>query len=353
MPSLLRSPHFPDARGRLLESAPLEAGVRRAGQEVALGFRRLQTLAPGLLRLLRYRSLGALRRSGSARWPRRLLSLVLLSALSSSCGFLGGEGEGDWGALSPISPELSRKQRAETQPGSFSYVLPVDHGVRVDASGKGHFRAPRTHGEHNGLDLLAPVGTPVFAACSGPALRSVSRSFGHWVRVICPVPEALRAPGAPIPWVSFFYAHLESSDLPFDDWQEVESGQPVGTVGKSGNARGPEVQPHLHLELIVQRNRRSAMDERHLGRDQSGVEAADFVAVSLQRSCLEPDGFGPRSQLIQRARRLDPFVFLTCLTPGKPRFVRAPSPLDAASNAWSQYYVARSFNVNSGRSALR
>ena len=43
--------------------------------------------------------------------------------------------------------------------------------------------APRTHGKHNGLDLLAPIGTALRSPCSGSAKSAVSRSFGKWVKV--------------------------------------------------------------------------------------------------------------------------------------------------------------------------
>ncbi|HSC87224.1 MAG TPA: M23 family metallopeptidase, partial [Polyangiaceae bacterium] len=148
------------------------------------------------------------------------------------------------------------------------------------------------------------------------------------------------------PWVSFFYAHLERLDFEQDKWLDVNAGAQLGTVGKTGNARGPNVQPHLHLELIVQTNRRSAMDERHLGRDQSSVAAAEHFAAALEDTCLEPLGLMPKSKQVARARRVDPFLALVCLTPEKPRFAKAPSPLESASLAWSELYLARDFNVN-------
>lgn len=326
---------------------------------------------PARLRLLRWRAKNTIKELGSAvlsvrlrrtrRIARRLLPLIALLGATVACGIVSKDGpSGKNLALGPM-PELSKPKAAAPEAvnpkAPWHYVLPVDHGVRSDASGQGHFRAPRFHGEHNGIDLLAPVGTPVFSPCDGQAMTGTSRSFGKWVHVICPVPEKYVRKGQPHPWASFFYAHLDTVDLPHDKWTDVHGAETLGKVGKSGNAQSPSVQPHLHLELIVQRNRRTAMDERHIGSDQSSVPAADHFAETLSSECMTPYGFEPKSQLLRRARRLDPFVALTCLSQKKPDFIKAPSPLTDSSLAWTRFYVAKDFNVNLGvedsRSARR
>lgn len=282
---------------------------------------------------------------------RRILPSILLGGATIACGFMS-KGDSDPGMvpmLVPNAPELAKKTKSEIPRDTpWSYVLPVDHGLRQDKSGDGSFRAPRFHGEHNGIDLLAPIGTPTFAACTGKALASVSPSFGNAVQVICPVPEGLWVGRGAEPWVSFFYAHLHETTLTKGKWIEVERGERIGSIGKTGNARGDQIQPHLHLELIVQKNQRSAMDERHLGADQSRSPAADDFAERIHESCLDPMGFHPKSHLLTRARRLDPFVALTCLSGTKPDYERAPDPLGFASTEWSRFYIARRFNVNRG-----
>jgi murein DD-endopeptidase MepM/ murein hydrolase activator NlpD len=283
----------------------------------------------------------------------RALALSL-GVVSLACGLVprdGGDGRST-PVLSPLDPELAKYKSAKASRATpWAYVLPIDHGVRADKSGEGYFRAPRFHGEHNGIDLLAPVGTPVFAACAGRAMAATSPSFGNSVQVICPVPNELWSGRGSEPWVSFFYAHLKESLLPTGRWIDVSRGAPLGSVGKSGNAGGSEVQPHLHLELIVQRNQRSAMDERHLGTDQSPSLATDTFAERMGETCLDPFGFHPKSRLLTRARRVDPFVALTCLSGQKPDFEKAPEPLGFASTEWSRFYIARRFNVNDGPEA--
>ena len=251
-----------------------------------------------------------------------------------------------------LLPEPQRRVvNRSTLEGPWAYVLPVDHGIRADESGHGYFRAPRYHGEHNGLDLLAPVGTPVFAACNGLVTAGVSPSFGSWVRVVCPVPQSL-VKGKHKPHASIFYAHLKQANVAKDTWSHVRKGAQVGLVGKTGNARGPQVQPHLHLELIIQGSQRAALAERHLGRDQSMVPEAQQFFDSLTARCLAPNGFRPRSGSIGRARRADPFLVLTCLSSDKPDYNGAPDPLDSWSRPWSQLYSAREFNVDAGPRAF-
>lgn len=300
------------------------------------------------------RGMFAPERAKLRKWARRLLPMVALVGASVACSLVSrGEGDGDSRlSLSPLAPDLSKPKLVappSVQSGApWNYVLPVDHGVRTDQSGQGHFRAPRFHGQHNGLDLLAPIGTPVFSPCAGKAMTGASQSFGRFIHVICPVPDEYMRAGGPRPWASFFFAHLAKTDLPYNQWVEVEGAQPIGQVGKSGNARGPHVKPHLHLELIIQRNRRGAMDERHLGSDQSSVGAAEYFAEQLASQCMAPVGFAPKSRLTRRARRIDPFLALTCLGEFKPNFKKAPSPLTDWSREWKQFYVAKEFNVNLG-----
>jgi len=330
-----------DAQGRL----------RSLVRQFREGLSHSARVLPSQFRLWKWRT---------GRMLKRWLPAMGLLLMTAACGLVshdGGLGDpfgdplpGGTRHLPPL-PALSKTRGAEPtrRPGApWTYVLPIDHGVRVDESGKGSFRAPRFHGEHNGIDLLAPVGTPVFAACDGQVMAGQSRSFGHWLHVICPVPEAYRKSGGSTPWASFFYAHLAEADIEPLLWHEVTRGEKLGSVGKSGNADGASVQPHLHLELIVQQNQRAAMDEHHLGSDQSSVGAAEYFAVTLEKECLDPFGFRPKSQMLRRARRLDPFVALSCLSDFKPDFRPAPAPLDLASHAWDRYYVAERFNVNRG-----
>jgi murein DD-endopeptidase MepM/ murein hydrolase activator NlpD len=244
------------------------------------------------------------------------------------------------------------KDKRETPPPPaldepWSYVMLVDHGVRSDDGGEGAFLAPRYHGLHNGLDLLAPLGTPVQAPCNGKARAGSSGSFGRFVQVVCKLPAELTRGRAA--YASLFYSHLSRTSPSKRDFESVRRGQSVGAVGKTGNAAGSEIAPHLHLEIVVHDDEQAALDESHSGRDQTSSRAADVFAAALERECLQPNGFEIKSGTLARARRIDPFVVLVCLAPDKPAFSLPRAPLDAAAQRWSEHYRAKTFDVNVGR----
>ena len=230
----------------------------------------------------------------------------------------------------------------------WGYVLPADYGVRHDRGGGGAFLAPRYHGKHNGVDLLAPIGTPTFSPCDGKAGSGTSASFGKWVKIVCPVPDELT--GGHRVYASLFFCHLSKTEVG-SDLSPIHRGQKVGEVGKTGNASGKSIAPHLHLEIVLQDSERKAEAERHSGRDQSDTKAADYFFAALDKGCLTPNQFERRGAGTRRARRADPFLVLSCLGRDKPDYQRAPNGLAASSERWSELYSAKAFDVDRGRDA--
>lgn len=229
-------------------------------------------------------------------------------------------------------------------PAPWAWVLPVDHGIRADRGGGGAFLAPRAHGSHNGIDLLAPVGTPVLAPCAGKARAGQNSSHGKWVQVVCQVPAQLALP--PARRVSLFFAHLHQITGLADDPSEVALGAEVGTVGKTGNASSSIVAAHLHFELSVHDDESQALADHHSGRDQSDSAAAHELGSAVGSRCLEPQGLAQVGGQLWRARRADPFVILTCLGARKPAYSRPSGKLAEASFAWSTRYRAQTFDVD-------
>jgi murein DD-endopeptidase MepM/ murein hydrolase activator NlpD len=146
----------------------------------------------------------------------------LLGALSDSAG----------GFLGTVASPVSGTAPVFEGPGPFS-VPPVP-GAVIGWEGHSDFGVPRPGGRtHQGNDLFAPEGTPVYATFNGFAERS-DNSLGG-------IAVSLNAPDGG----HTYNAHLSSSTIP-ERGRRVRAGEVIGYVGTSGNARGGP--PHVHFE---------------------------------------------------------------------------------------------------------
>jgi len=109
--------------------------------------------------------------------------------------------------------------------------------IRNDALGDGEFGAKRRNGRsHSGLDIEAPLGTPVYAARSGIAFcGNVPTGYGKYVMIYHP--DGFQS----------FYGHL--SNWGINPIQKVHKSDLIGFVGKTGNASSKYIQTHLHFEI--------------------------------------------------------------------------------------------------------
>ncbi len=90
------------------------------------------------------------------------------------------------------------------------------------------------HGEHKGLDLRAPKGTPVVATADGTVIfAGRDKAYGRIVRIA-------HAHG-----IETRYAHL--SDVEVKAGERVRQGRVIGRVGATGRATGF----HLHYAVVV------------------------------------------------------------------------------------------------------
>jgi murein DD-endopeptidase MepM/ murein hydrolase activator NlpD len=96
---------------------------------------------------------------------------------------------------------------------------PVDPGCP-----SGHF--------HTGVDLAAPLGTPVRATLAGVAHVEISAG-GFGLHIVIDHGDGF----------SSLYGHL--SAVAVSDGEQVAQGEVIGAVGSTGNSTGP----HLHFEL--------------------------------------------------------------------------------------------------------
>ena len=121
-----------------------------------------------------------------------------------------------------------------------SVLMPVDHATLTQPFGctslaieppstacaGGHF--------HSGIDLAAPLDTPVRAATAGVvAMHRERGGYGLYIVVVRD------------PQLSTLYAHL---DWPLvQQGQVVTVGQAIALMGSTGNSTGP----HLHFEVRI------------------------------------------------------------------------------------------------------
>ena len=109
--------------------------------------------------------------------------------------------------------------------------------IRHDSYGSGDFMAERSGPrKHNGIDLQAKIGAPVFAVRGGKVIEArFSRGMGNYV-------ELSHSGG-----YTTIYGHL--SKIAARQGQAVRQGDKIGEVGKTGNANYRSIIAHLHLEI--------------------------------------------------------------------------------------------------------
>lgn len=92
---------------------------------------------------------------------------------------------------------------------------------------------------HNAIDITAPRGTPVLAASAGLVEKLFLSEAGG---------KTIYIRSADRKWI-YYYAHLDEYAPGLAEGMIVGRGQPIGTVGYSGNAN-PDA-PHLHFEIMT------------------------------------------------------------------------------------------------------
>jgi murein DD-endopeptidase MepM/ murein hydrolase activator NlpD len=101
--------------------------------------------------------------------------------------------------------------------------------------GKTASRGGATFLMHNGVDLVAPTGTPVLAAASGTVVGAAPNAgYGNWIRI-----EHAQN-------MATVYGHLSAFAPGISAGAKVQRGQVIGFVGNTGRSTGA----HLHFEVI-------------------------------------------------------------------------------------------------------
>lgn len=118
-------------------------------------------------------------------------------------------------------------------PLSTAMVQPTP-GPRSSSFGLRRFFNGHSRNPHTGMDIAAPVGTPVVSACAGKVLDTGDYFFSG-NQVIVDHGQGLLT----------LYAHLSAIDV--EDNETVRTGTAIGKVGATGRVTGP----HLHFSVYL------------------------------------------------------------------------------------------------------
>ena len=112
--------------------------------------------------------------------------------------------------------------------------MPLDHSRTTSNFGQREHPVLGGIRQHKGIDLAAPVGTPVYATADGVVARAdLFSSYGLYVQIEHGADLETR------------YAHM--SRLAVAAGEHVHKGDVIGYVGTTGRSTGP----HLHYEVRV------------------------------------------------------------------------------------------------------
>jgi len=137
-----------------------------------------------------------------------------------------------------FQPELLRG-------GRYELTLQLEPTLAFPVEGRGNeaiqsfYGAGRDGGrrEHHGIDIFAPRGTPVLAATDGVVRSTAPNTLGG--NVVWLTDTRRRQ--------TLYYAHLDTQLV--QGGQQVRTGDTLGLVGNTGNAR--TTSPHLHFGIYV------------------------------------------------------------------------------------------------------
>jgi murein DD-endopeptidase MepM/ murein hydrolase activator NlpD len=169
-------------------------------------------------------------------------ALLTLTSCGTYRGAGGGyqSGHGSWRTGSDYSQDSETRDYVLNQyrevpqympSGEFRLYWPVNP-VKINRG----FR-PGTDSDHDGIDLGGPRGQPILAAHEGVVIYAGKgfRGYGNMVMIEY-------SPS----WATL-YAHLH--EITVREGQILKPGDPVGSMGKTGQASGV----HLHFELMQDR----------------------------------------------------------------------------------------------------
>ncbi len=176
---------------------------------------------------------------------KRPLGTVLLAAMAAALALLAG--------CASQGSEL-----LEPEPRQAVFPLPEQYMSQYTND----WGAPRPQGSHEGIDIYAPEGTPVYSITDGTVVSAEETDEAGW-NTLGGYTVNVRAEHGVGPVErgdAFYYAHLRQPS-PLEPGDSVEAGDKIGEAGVTGG--GPPVTreagpPHLHLGWYVSEQNQQA-----------------------------------------------------------------------------------------------
>jgi murein DD-endopeptidase MepM/ murein hydrolase activator NlpD len=183
---------------------------------------------------------------------RKLVTLSVVSALAVLLLAVSGVGGAAWQTL----VFYGRVARLYTRQPDSKLSMPLQDVQKKQVANTWH--APRgTDRLHEGQDIFAPKGTPIYSATSGYVYKVGENNLGG--QTVSVIGDGGRV---------YYYAHLDSYAPGIEVGDPVTRQSLLGYVGTTGNAQGTP--PHLHfgvytsggainpLPLLIDRNQAAA-----------------------------------------------------------------------------------------------
>lgn len=160
------------------------------------------------------------------------------------------------GTFTATTPEEIEKKKAEEAAAArakaastasanfntagYALVSPGSGEVRYPLPGGSYTQGRSIGGGHNGADMLAPAGTPIYATAAG-VVRASAESIGGYG--VCVMIDSVVGGQQ----VQSTYGHMTYGSRQVAAGQTVSAGQLIGYVGSTGRSTAN----HLHFEVWI------------------------------------------------------------------------------------------------------
>ena len=193
----------------------------------------------------------------------RTLGIVLVTVVMTSLFWVivyngaGGSGQaaptGPGATAGPNAPAEAvanlppgKTITATLEPDNHPQLVVAPSGLAIPVAGKNvrdlvdTYTQSRAGGArvHNAIDIMAARGTPVVAAAPGTVEKLYFSQGGGGISAYVRSEDGQ--------W-TYYYAHLDAYAPGLREGQAVHQGDPIGTVGSTGNAN--PAGPHLHFAV--------------------------------------------------------------------------------------------------------